>query len=79
LRRGGDAAAEFQKILDHRGANWRPLFPLSYVGLARGGALAGDTPRARKAYETFFALWKDADPDVPILIQARKEYSALGR
>jgi len=53
------------------------LYPLSYVGLARGSALAGDTAKARRAYEDFFALWKDADPDVPILIQARKEYAAL--
>jgi tetratricopeptide (TPR) repeat protein len=79
LQRGGEAAAEFQKILDHRGANWGPLYPLSFVGLARGAALAGDTSRARKAYENFFGLWKDADPDVPILIQARQEYSALSR
>jgi eukaryotic-like serine/threonine-protein kinase len=79
LRRGGDAAAEFQKILDHRGANWGPLYPLSYLGLARGAALEGDTARARGAYQNFFALWKDADPDVPILIQARKEYTALSR
>jgi tetratricopeptide (TPR) repeat protein len=79
LRRGSDAVAEFQKILDHRGSNWGPLYPLSDVGVARGAALAGDTARAKKAYEDFFALWKDADPDVPILIQARKEYSALSR
>ena len=65
LRRGAEAAAEFQKILEHRGANWGPLYPLSYVGLARGAALIGDTARARRAYENFFALWKDADPDVP--------------
>jgi len=77
LRRGDEAAAEFQKILDHRGANWGPLYPLSYVGVARGAALAGEMARARLAYENFFTLWKDADPDVPILIQARKEYSGL--
>jgi hypothetical protein len=47
--------------------------------LARGAALEGDTARARGAYQNFFALWKDADPDVPILIQARKEYTALSR
>ncbi len=77
LRRGAEATAEFQKVLDHRGANWGPLYPLSYVGLARGAALIGDTARARRAYESFFALWKDADRDVPILIQARKEYARI--
>ena len=81
LHKGTEAEAEFRKILDHRGANWGPLYPLSYVGLARASCLsnglAGDTAKARKAYEDFFALWKDADPDVPILIQARKEYAAL--
>jgi DNA-binding winged helix-turn-helix (wHTH) protein/tetratricopeptide (TPR) repeat protein len=79
LRKGTEAAAEFQKILDHRGANWGPLYPLSYVGLARATALAGDTTRARKAYEDFLALWKDADPDVRVLVEARKEYAAFNR
>ena len=77
LKKGAEAVAEFQKILDHRGANWGPLYPLSYVGVARGAALAGDTAGARSAYETFFAAWKDADADVPVLIQARKEYAGL--
>ena len=79
LKKGAEAAAEFQKILDHRGANWGPLYPLSHIGVARSAALARDTDRARKAYETFFELWKDADSDVPILIQARKEYGSLAR
>ena len=79
LKKGDEAAAEFQKILDHRGANWGPLYPLSYVGVARGAVLAGDTDRARKGYENFFALWRDADPDVPILIQARQESARLSR
>jgi DNA-binding winged helix-turn-helix (wHTH) protein/tetratricopeptide (TPR) repeat protein len=79
LGKGTEAAAEFQKILDHRGSNWGPLYPLSYVGLARATALAGDTARARKAYEAFFTLWKDADPDVRVLIEARKEYAAFNR
>ena len=56
-----------------------PVTVSSYIGLARGAALAGDTAGARKAYETFFKLWKDADSDVPILIQARKEYGSLAR
>jgi hypothetical protein len=86
LKKGSEAAAEFQNIVDHRGANWGPLpvtssagslYPLSWIGLARGATFAGDTTRARRAYEHFFALWKDADPDVPVLIRARKEYAGL--
>jgi tetratricopeptide (TPR) repeat protein len=77
LRRGAEASTEFQKILDHRGADWGPLYPLSYVGLARGAALGGDIAKARKAYEDFFAFWKDADSDVPILITARREYAMM--
>lgn len=77
LRKGADAAAEFEKIIDHRGAHWGPLYPLSYVGLARTAALTGDNARSRKAYQNFFALWRDADADVPILIQVRKEYAGL--
>jgi DNA-binding winged helix-turn-helix (wHTH) protein/tetratricopeptide (TPR) repeat protein len=77
LRKGAEAGAEFQKILDHRGAHWGPIYPLSYVGLARAAALTRDNDRARKAYEEFFALWRDADPDVPVLIRTRKEYGGL--
>ena len=53
------------------------IFPLSYVGLARAAALAGDSARARRAYQDFLARWKDADPDLPILKEARQEYAAL--
>jgi predicted Zn-dependent protease len=53
------------------------LYALSYVGLARAYALTGDTAKARTAYQDFFALWKDADPDVPILIAAKSEYAKL--
>jgi tetratricopeptide (TPR) repeat protein len=76
-RKGSEAAAEFQKILDHKGANWGPYYPLSYVGLARAAALAGNTVEARKAYQDFLALWKDADPDIPILKEAKQEYAKL--
>ena len=76
-REGSEAAAEFQKILDHKGANWGPYYPLSYVGVARAAALTGDSARARKAYQDFLALWKDADPDVPILREAQQEYAKL--
>ena len=75
---GTQALAEFQKIIDHRAvvANSQ-LYPLAHVGMARAAVLAGDTAKARKAYQDFFALWKDADSDVPVLIEARKEYEKL--
>ena len=76
-RAGKEAAAEFQKILDHRGVEpLSPLYPLAHLGLARAAVLNGDTAKARKEYQDFFALWKDADSDLPILIAARKEYEA---
>ena len=77
LRKGVEGAAEFQKIVDHKGANWGPIYPLSYLGLGRAAALAGDTARSRGAYEDFFAMWKDADPGLPVLIQAKTEYARL--
>jgi serine/threonine protein kinase/predicted Zn-dependent protease len=77
-KEGKEAAAEFQKILDHRSTGaTHPLHALSYVGLARAWSLTGDTAKARAAYQDFFALWKDADPDIPILIAARAEYAKL--
>jgi tetratricopeptide (TPR) repeat protein len=82
LRRkaGAEAAAEFQKILDHRG--WdpaSPLWPLAHLGLARAAALSADSDRSRQAYEAFLSLWKDADPELPILAEARKDYSRFTR
>jgi eukaryotic-like serine/threonine-protein kinase len=78
-RDGAGAAAEFQKIIDHRGVDPENLvFPLSRVGLAHAYVLQGDTAKARTAYQDFFALWKDADPDVPLLKQAKVEYGKLG-
>jgi tetratricopeptide (TPR) repeat protein len=77
LNEGPEAAAEFQKILDHKGAYWGIVYSASYVGLARAATISDDTAKAKKAYQDFFALWKDADPDVPLLIEARKEYAAL--
>jgi hypothetical protein len=79
---GINVAGEFQKILDHKGAYWildtpGPYYPLSYLGLARAAALSSDNFKARRAYQDFFTLWKDADPDLQPLIQARKEYAAL--
>lgn len=77
-RRGAEAAVEFQKILDHRGIDvFSPLYPLAHLGLARAAAVNGDNAKSRKEYQDFFALWKDADPDLPILLEAKKEYEAL--
>jgi len=80
LNKGAEAAAEFQKILSHRGWSVRGvLYPLAYVGLARAAVLQGDTAKARKAYQHFSALWKNADPDNPILIEAKREHDKLKR
>jgi serine/threonine protein kinase/tetratricopeptide (TPR) repeat protein len=78
LKKGAEAAAEFQKILDRRGAAATDdTYPLAHLGMARAAALAGDTSKARKFYQDFFALWKDADPDIPLLITAKAEYAKL--
>ncbi len=75
---GNQAAAEFQKILDHRGLVLnQPIAPLAHLGLARAYVLQGDTAKARGAYQDFLTLWKDADPDIPILKQAKAEYAKL--
>ena len=77
-KRGPDAAAEFQKILDHPGLVLNePIGTLAVLGLGRANALVGDSTKARTDYQNFFALWKDADPGVPILQQAKAEYSRL--
>jgi tetratricopeptide (TPR) repeat protein len=86
LHKGTAAAAEFEKIVDHKGEswgatwihpNWGLFYSLSYLGLARGSALAGDTEKSKTAFQRFFELWKDADPDLPILKQAKVEYAKL--
>jgi len=75
---GAAAAAEFQKILDHRGLLWNcATGALAHLGLARAYTMQGDTAKGRTAYQNFFALWKDADRDVPILIAAKAEYAKL--
>jgi tetratricopeptide (TPR) repeat protein len=78
LKQGKEAAAEFQKFIDHRTivANY-PLASLARLGLARAYKLQGDSAKSRAAYQDFFALWKDADPDIPILKQAKAEYAGL--
>jgi eukaryotic-like serine/threonine-protein kinase len=78
LRKGTEAAAEFQKILDHRGlCMTAPACSLARVQLGRARALSGDNAGARTAYQDFLAQWKDADPDVPILKEAKEEYARL--
>jgi tetratricopeptide (TPR) repeat protein/predicted Ser/Thr protein kinase len=78
MQQGPAAAAEFQKTLDHRGLLWNcATYPLARLGLARAYVLQGDTAKARTAYQDFLTLWKDADPDIPILIAAKAEYAQL--
>jgi eukaryotic-like serine/threonine-protein kinase len=76
---GALAAMQFQKILDHSGVivNF-PLRALAHLGLAEARALSGDRAGARTAYQDFFALWKDGDPDIPVLQRARSEYARVG-
>jgi serine/threonine protein kinase/tetratricopeptide (TPR) repeat protein len=77
-RQGREAATEFEKILDHRGVVVNsPIGALAHLGVARAYALQADHAKARNAYEDFFTLWRDADPDVPILKQAKAEYARL--
>jgi len=75
---GAEAAAEFEKILDHRGiVVIEPIGALAHVQIGRAYAMQGDIAKARAAYQDFFALWKGADPDVPILKRAKAEYENL--
>jgi hypothetical protein len=86
-QKGAEAAAEFQKIVDHKGAswgstwlhpNWGLHYSISYLGLARAFALTHDTAKAKKAYQDFFALWQEADgADSPVLADAKTEYAKL--
>ena len=79
-RNSAAAAAEFQWIIDHRGAApMSMLYPLAQLGLARATVLAGDAAAARAAYDRFFALWPQADADVRPLKEARSEYARLSR
>jgi len=78
LAQGAMAVAEARKILDHRGeAPLSLLWPLAHVSLARAAVLQGDTTQARKSYQEFLSLWKGADSDLPVLIEAKKEYEKL--
>jgi predicted Zn-dependent protease len=78
LHDGNRAAAEFQKFIDHRGVVMNfPWGALARLGLARAYALQGDWAKARTAYQDFLTLWKDADPDIPLLKQAKAEFAKL--
>lgn len=86
LNQGAEAVEEFRRITDHKGASWASAwryprwgeyYSLSWLGTARGAALAGDVVNARKAFQQFFRLWKDADPDIPLLQQAKAENAGL--
>jgi tetratricopeptide (TPR) repeat protein len=78
LHQGAEAAAEFQKFIEHPAmvAN-NPLFILAHLGLARAYTLQGQTDKSRAAYQDFFTLWKDADQEIPILKEAKAEYAKL--
>ncbi len=78
LHQGAEAATEFQKILDHRGiVDSDPIGALAHLQIGRAYALQGDSAKAKAAYQDFLTLWKDADPDIPILKEAKAEYSKL--
>jgi tetratricopeptide (TPR) repeat protein len=77
-KKGGAAEVEFQKLLDHPGVVTNEVIgALAHLGLGRAYALAGDTAQAKTSYQDFFALWRNADPDIPILRQAKAEYTKL--
>jgi tetratricopeptide (TPR) repeat protein len=78
LGKGAEAAAEYQKILDSRGQSPPSvLYPLATLGSARAADSQGDVAKSRQTYEAFFALWREADADLPLLIKAKKEYEKL--
>ena len=75
---GTEAAAEFEKILDHRGVVLcDPIGALAYVQVARTYALSGDKTKAKSAFQDFFTMWKEADPDIPIFKQVKAEYTKV--
>ena len=76
-KQGAQAAQEFQRVIDSRSVFSDPLSSLARLGLGRAYALQGDKQKSRVAYQDFLALWRDADPDVPLLKQARQEYARL--
>jgi hypothetical protein len=76
--RGPEAAREFQKILNHPGVVLiSPVGALAHLQIGRAYAMQGDAAKAKSAYQDFLTLWKDADPDIPILTAAKAEYAKL--
>ena len=76
-KQGDQAVQEFQRALDSRSFSCDPLASLAKLGLARAHTMQGDKAASRLAYQDFLALWKDADPDTPLLKQAKAEYAAI--
>jgi hypothetical protein len=77
-KQGAPAAHEFHKILDHAGVvGNEPIGALALLGLGRAFSLSGEVAKSKTAYQDFFTLWKDADPDIPILKEAKAEYAKL--
>jgi hypothetical protein len=77
-RQPAEAAAEFQRILDHRSIVLvDPMGAMARLQLARALALSGDTVKAKRAYDDLLTLWKDADPDIPVVRESRAEYARL--
>jgi hypothetical protein len=75
---GAEAAAEFQKIIDHRSIVISdPIGALAHLQLGRALVLSGDKTKAKTAYNDFLTLWKDADPDIPIFREAKAEFAKL--
>jgi tetratricopeptide (TPR) repeat protein len=78
MKQGKAAAAEFQNIVDHPGiVRSEPIGAMAQLQLGRAHAIAGETDKARSSYQNFLTLWKDADPDIPILKQSKAEYAKL--
>jgi hypothetical protein len=77
-RQGHEAAAEFEAIIAHRGVDpGSVMWPLAHLGLARARAVAGDLGASRAAYERFFTIWSEADDDLPVLQEAKREQEGL--
>jgi hypothetical protein len=77
-KQGAAAQGEFQKILDHYGAvGNQPIGALAHLGLARSYTLQANIPKARATYSNFLSLWKNADPDIPLLKEAKAEFAKL--
>ena len=74
---GSKTAGELQKIFEHRAITLNPIGALAHLGLARAYALQGEPSKAKVAYQDFFSLWKEADPEIPVLKEAKAEYSKL--